>query len=71
MKKEKRFKKIFSQSGGFTGAAIEIYVDQETGVNYVYFQNGYGGGLTPLLDKDGKVVVTPLNSNDSYEEYYK
>ena len=27
-----------------------IYVDKETGVNYLYVQNGYSGGLTPLLD---------------------
>ena len=35
-----------------------IYVDKETGVNYLYIQNGYSGGLTPLLDADGKPVVT-------------
>ena len=35
-----------------------IYVDRETGVNYLYLQVGYGGGLTPLLDADGKPVVT-------------
>ena len=35
-----------------------IYVDKETGVNYLYIQNGYSGGLTPLLDADGKPVIT-------------
>ena len=35
-----------------------IYVDRETGVNYLYLQIGYGGGLTPLLDTDGKPVIT-------------
>ena len=35
-----------------------IYVDRETGVNYLYLQIGSGGGLTPLLDADGKPVVT-------------
>ena len=34
-----------------------IYVDKETGVNYLYVQNGYSGGLTPLLDADGKPVI--------------
>ena len=37
-----------------------IYVDRETGVNYLYLQVGYGGGLTPLLDADGKPVVNGL-----------
>ena len=35
-----------------------IYVDKDTGVNYLYIQNGYSGGLTPLLDADGKPLVT-------------
>ena len=35
-----------------------IYVDKETGVNYLYFQNGFSGGLTPLLDAEGKPLVT-------------
>ena len=35
-----------------------VIVDKETGVNYLYIGRGYGGGITPLLDADGKVVVT-------------
>ena len=35
-----------------------IYVDRETGLNYLYIQVGYSGGVTPLLDADGKPVVT-------------
>ena len=27
-------------------------------MNYLYVQNGYSGGLTPLLDADGKPVIT-------------
>ena len=27
-------------------------------MNYLYLQIGSGGGLTPLLDADGKPVVT-------------
>ena len=57
MKKDKRFIKIYSQ-GGMT--AVEILVDKETGVNYIFHQSGYGGGLTVLLDKDGKPVITPI-----------
>lgn len=37
-----------------------IYVDKETGVNYLYIQNGYSGGLTPLLDAEGKPIITEL-----------
>lgn len=35
-----------------------IIVDKETGVNYLYVCRGYGGGLTPLLDSEGKPIVT-------------
>ena len=35
-----------------------IIIDKETGVNYLYVCRGYGGGLTPLLDSNGKPIVT-------------
>lgn len=53
-----RFEKIYSQSTFTT--EIKILLDKETGVNYVFYQAGYAGGLTPLLDADGKPVVTPV-----------
>lgn len=56
MAKEKRFEKVYSQGAG----SMEIWVDKQTGVNYLYRQSGYSGGLTVLLDKDGKPVVTPV-----------
>ena len=57
MAKTTRFEKVYSQ-GSLT--SMEIWVDKLTGVNYLYRQSGYSGGLTPLLDKDGKPVVTPI-----------
>ena len=56
MAKKKRFEKIHSEGAG----AFEIWVDTQTGVNYIFHNGGYCGGLTPLLDKDGKVIVTPV-----------
>jgi len=41
---------------------IEIWVDTETGVNYLFWQEGYAGGLTPLLNRDGTVVVSRIDS---------
>lgn len=37
---------------------MEIWVDKETGVNYIFHWNGSAGGMTPLLGADGKPVVT-------------
>ena len=59
MAKEKRFEKVYSQGMG----EMQIWVDKETGVNYIYHSAGYSGGLTVLLGKDGKPVITPLLNN--------
>ena len=50
-----RFKKIYQQG---TIDVVEIWVDTQTGVNYVFHRNGNAAGFTPLLDKDGKPVVS-------------
>ena len=60
MAKDKRFEKVYTQSMG----SMEIWVDKETGVNYLYRQSGYSGGLTVLLGKDGKPVITPVENMD-------
>ena len=52
-----RFEKIYSQ-GKMT--SMEIWVDKETGVNYLFRQSGYAGGMTVLLDRDGKPVISPV-----------
>lgn len=50
-----RFKKVYKQG---EVCVTEIWLDTETGINYLYHKDGYSGGLTPLLDHDGKPVVT-------------
>ena len=57
MAKDQRFEKVYSQ--GMVDI-MEIWVDKETGVNYVFRQSGYAGGLTPLLDCEGKPVISPI-----------
>ena len=54
---EKRFVKVYSD-GLMT--VNEIWVDVKTGVNYFYQASGNSGGLSPLLDRDGKPVVSAL-----------
>ena len=57
MAKNDRFEKVYTQG---TLNIMEIWVDKETGVNYLFHRSGSAGGLTPLLDKDGKPVVSPV-----------
>ena len=52
-----RFVKTYSQ--GFVGT-MEIWVDTQTGVNYIFRQSGYAGGLTVLVDREGKPIVSAL-----------
>lgn len=54
---QKRFVKIYNQG---TIDVTEIFVDRETGVNYLFRGAGNAGGLTPLLNKDGTPVVTTV-----------
>ena len=35
-----------------------VLVEKTTGVNYLFVQSGYAGGLTPLLDAEGNPVIT-------------
>lgn len=57
MAKKERFEKIYSQG---TLTVTEIWVDKETGVNYVFHASGYAGGMTPLLGRDGKPMISAL-----------
>lgn len=52
-----RFEKVYSQG---TINIMEIWVDKETGVNYVFHVNGNAGGMTPLLGRDGNPVISPI-----------
>jgi len=56
-KSNNRFETIYKQGSAFTGIK-QVFVDKETGVNYIYVSEGYGGGLTVLLDQNGQPVVT-------------
>ena len=59
--KEDRFIKTVVDGGGFNDNYMAIYVDRKAGVNYLFTQNGYAGGLTVLVDANGKPIVTPVS----------
>ena len=57
-KKDDRFEVIFSDGSQMKEYGMrQILVDRETGVNYLVWKSGYAGGITPLLDSEGKVVI--------------
>lgn len=57
MAKDERFEKVYTQ-GAIN--VTEIWVDRETGVNYIFHASGNAGGLTVLLDRDGKPVISTV-----------
>ena len=59
-KKEERFIKVYSENLG----SEYILVDKKTGVNYLFHASGYAGGLTPLLNRDGTLVVTTVPKDE-------
>lgn len=58
-KNKERFEIIYKEGSQLKNAGVrQILVDKETGVNYLVWSTGYAGGITPLLDTNGNVVIT-------------
>ena len=58
-KNENRFSVLYKDGSQLKDEGVrQILVDTETGVNYLVWKSGYAGGITPLLDSEGKVIVT-------------
>ena len=54
-KKEQRFIKVMEESGFIS--SNEVLVDTQTGVQYLYHASGNSGGLTVLVDSEGKPLL--------------
>ena len=67
--KRKKFKQVFANVT--RNGNIHIFLDQETGVNYVacspFGETHKLTGITPLIGSDGKYVITPV-SDAEYDE---
>ena len=50
-----RFQKVYTQG---VLSMMEIWVDTQTGVQYLFHRDGNAAGFTPLLGSDGKPLVT-------------
>ena len=49
--KEERFVSVYTQD------FIEVLIDRKTGVNYMVYADEH---VTPLYDRDGHILVTPI-----------
>ena len=53
MAKNDRFQDIHKEGTGLSSPQIMVLMDYVTGVQYLFTQSGYAGGLCPLVDKEG------------------
>lgn len=53
-KSNNRFEVIYKENGL---SGCKIIVDKETGVQYLFTHDGYAGGLTLLVDAEGKPII--------------
>ena len=62
MKPEKNDRFVCTEvsGGAFDAFQARVLVDRETGVNYLWTAAGSAGGLTVLLNADGKPIVTAV-----------
>ena len=62
MKPQKTDRFVCTEVSGsaFDATQQRVLVDRKTGVNYLWTASGYAGGLTVLVDAEGKPIVTPI-----------
>ena len=56
MKRDDRFEVIL-KAGSTLSESGQIMI-LVAGVNYLWVKSGYAGGLTPLLEADGRPIIT-------------
>lgn len=67
MSQKDRFYLASSEGSALGNGKRYVWVDRETGIEYLFVQCGYAGGLTPLLNTDGtprSVSVTEAEGAD-------
>lgn len=57
-----RFEQVLDDDG------IIIFMDKETGVLYMWRGVGYRGGLTVMLDADGKPLIGNIEDEEESED---
>lgn len=57
-KSDDRFMVVHKEGSELSNDGVcMVLVDRYTGVHYLTWKSGYGAGITPLLDPDGKPIV--------------
>ncbi len=62
--REKRFVWGKDMSTGSIGCSARVITDIKTGVQYLFTSGGYSGGLTVLVDREGKPLIANTTPYD-------
>ena len=57
MAKNERFQIVQEEGNGLTSVHRVVLMDTTTGVQYLFVQSGYAGGLCPLVNRDGRPLT--------------
>lgn len=57
MAKNGRFQVVYEEGNALTSGLRQVLLDTSTGVQYLFVQSGYAGGLCPLVNKEGGPVT--------------
>ena len=64
-KENNRFTVVYKEGSTLTNAGYrQLLVDKQTGVTYLLISCGYGSSITPLLDAQGKPIITRAGMSD-------
>lgn len=62
MARNDRFEVVQQEGNSLTSIQRTVLMDTATGVQYLFVQAGYSGGLCPLLDRDGKPLAWKMDN---------
>ncbi|MDE6260181.1 MAG: hypothetical protein K2M42_04865 [Oscillospiraceae bacterium] len=57
MGKNDRFQVVLTEGNGLTKPQCVVLMDTATGVQYLFVGSGNGGGLCPLVDREGGPLI--------------
>ena len=57
MAKNDRFQIVQQEGNGLSSPQRMVLMDSVTGVQYLFVQSGYAGGLCPLVNRDGRPLT--------------
>lgn len=63
----KEMKKRFERANGGVFQGIDIITDKETRVQYIVNSTSQQGGITVLVDKDGKPLLADIDTQAPFD----